>query len=44
VRVCNGEWALSEEDIQALARRAADDPEAADRLWAALGELDDDTE
>lgn len=29
---------LSEEDMQALARRAADDPEAADRLWEALGE------
>lgn len=29
---------LSEEEIQALARRAADDPAAADQLWQALGE------
>ena len=29
---------LSEEEIQALARRAADDPMAAERLWQVLGE------
>jgi hypothetical protein len=29
---------LPEEEMQALARRAADDPEAADQLWEALGE------
>lgn len=29
---------LSAEEMQALARRAPDDPVAADRLWNALGE------
>jgi len=32
------EQPLSDEEMQALARRAQDDPAAAERLWEALGE------
>lgn len=29
---------LTEDEMRALARRAADDPAAAERLWSELGE------
>ncbi len=29
---------VSDEELQALARKAADDPESAEQLWQALGE------
>lgn len=34
------ESALSEEEMQALARKAEEDAAAADRLWEALGEVE----